>query len=329
MYRSIMVPLDGSPFGEHALPLALTIARRAGATVDLVHVVTTVGRNVFGGELDAPVLGVPRLEQMRERAGAYLDQLAASLSARWDVAITSTVLNGPPADTLRARALASGVDLVVMTTHGRGPLSRAWLGSVADALIRQMPVPILLVRPHEEALDLLEAAHEQAFQHVLIPLDGSDLAEDVCEPAVALGELMQAEYSLLQAIDVPTLGYAPAAQVAGLDEQVLEQWRAEAQAYLDQVAEPMRARGLRVRTNVMFAQPALAILDYARQHAVDLIAMATHGRGGLARILLGSVADKVVRSTGTPVLLHRPCDEPGRSSAIGMMADVEDIDYED
>jgi nucleotide-binding universal stress UspA family protein len=159
-------------------------------------------------------------------------------------------------------------------------------------------------------LDLLEEVHEQAFQHVLIPLDGSTLAEGVLEPAVALGKLMQAEYTLLQTIEVPILGYAPAAQVAGLDDQILEQWRVEAQAYLDQVAEHMRAQGLAVRVSVMVGQAAPAILDYARDHVVDVIAMATHGRGGAARMLLGSVADKVVRGAGAPVLLYRPPAEP-------------------
>jgi nucleotide-binding universal stress UspA family protein len=315
MYRSIMVPLDGSAFGEYALPLALSIARRAGATVNLVHVCTPLGPNVFGGALDAPVLGQSRLAQMREPASAYLDQLATCLSERWEVVITATVLEGPAVDTLRAHALASA-DLVVLTTHGRGPLSRFWLGSVADRLVRELPMPILLARPHEEPLDLLEEVHEQAFQHMLIPLDGSTLAEGVLEPAVALGKLMQAEYTLLQTIEVPILGYAPAAQVAGLDDQILEQWRVEAQAYLDQVAEHMRAQGLHVQVSVMIGQAAPAILDYARNHAVDMIAMATHGRSGAVRMLLGSVADKVVRGAGAPVLLYRPCAEPPQIGAM-------------
>jgi nucleotide-binding universal stress UspA family protein len=186
-------------------------------------------------------------------------------------------------------------------------------------------VPILLARPHEEPLDLLEEVHEQAFQHLLIPLDGSTLAEGVVEPAIALGKLMQAEYTLLQTIEVPILGYAPAAQVAGLDDQILEQWRVEAQTYLDQVAKDMRAQGLSVQVSVMVGQAAVAILDYARNHAVDMIAMATHGRGGTARMLLGSVADKVVRGAEAPVLLYRPSAEPpqiGATDAANSSADI-------
>jgi nucleotide-binding universal stress UspA family protein len=174
MYRSILVPLDGAAFGEHALPLALALARRSGATVRLVHVCPAPQQSFFAesGAADAgETAGLSR-----ERAGAYLDQLAACLSDRWEVPITTSVLEGPAAETLHDHALASSADLVVMTTHAHGPLPRLWLGSVADALVRRLPLPILLVRPHGEVLDVLEEVHEQPFQHILIPLDGSPLA---------------------------------------------------------------------------------------------------------------------------------------------------------
>jgi len=316
MYRTIMVPLDGSSLGEYALPLALGIAQRAGAAVDLVHVGTPLGPHAFGGELDAPVLGEMRRAQLRAGARAYLDQLAGSRSACWEVAITATVLDGGAVDRLYDHALAASADLVVMTTHGYGMLARAWMGSVADKLVRHLPTPVLLVRPHAEALDLLEVVHERGFEHVLIPLDGSALAEEILEPALALGTLMEAEYTLMEAIEAPVLGYAPSPQVAGLDERALERWRAEARAYLERVAGRMRARGLVVRTRVTSAPPALAIIDAARKHTADLIALSTHGRGGLARLLLGSVADTVVRGAGVPVLLQRPRGEVPPVAAV-------------
>jgi nucleotide-binding universal stress UspA family protein len=300
MFRKILVPLDGSSFGEYALPLALAIARRAAAPLELVHVYTPVGPNAFR----TPGSSLPE-----ERAQAYLEQLATSLSERWEVTIGVTVLAGPAANTLHDHAIDTGADLVVMTTHGRGMLARAWLGGVADTLVRRLPMPVLLARPHEEALDLLEGVHELAFEHVLVPLDGSPLAEEALAPATALGELMGAEFTLVQAIEPVMLTYAPAAQASGVDERFLEQWRAEAAAYLEGVAGPMRDRGLIVRTRVIYGPPAVAIIDYAREHAADLIAMCTHGRGGIARMLLGSVADKVVRGAGAPVLIKRPSAE--------------------
>jgi nucleotide-binding universal stress UspA family protein len=321
MFRTIMVPLDGSPFGEYALPLALSMARRSGAEVELIHVYTLpipiVSTN--GLMIPRPVAQPP--EQAWERARAYLDQLADCLSEPWEVPIETVLRAGAVADTLYDHALASGADLVVMTTHGYGPLSRVWMGSVADKLLRRLPMPLLLVRPRTEALDLLEQVHDQAFAHMLIPLDGSPLAEEILEPAMALGKLMGARYTLLQAVDPPLLGYAPALHARGIDEQILEQWRAEALAYLEGVAERMRAERLKVQTSVPLVPPAIAILDYAHEHAVDLIAMATHGRGGVARLLLGNVADKVVRGAGAPVLLQRPRAETAELSASARRAE--------
>jgi nucleotide-binding universal stress UspA family protein len=326
MYRVVMVPLDGSAFSEHALPLALGIARRAGASVRLVHVCEPPALSCFTDGMS--IVEEPSQALNQEQATNYLTQLAMCLSIHWKVPITTMVLEGPAADVLRTHVRTSGVDLVVMTTHAHGRLPRAWLGSVADALMHSLPLPIVLVRPVTRALDLLELAPEPALRHVLIPLDGSALAEEILAHAVDLGSVMQAEYTLLQAIDLQPTSYAPAMRLIGADEQVLAQWQAEVQGYLDQVADRLRAQGQSVRTSIMIAPPAVAILDYVRQHAVDLIAMATHGRGGLMRMVVGSVADVVLRSTDLPVLLYRPLASVAVDAA-NVAARTQTIDIEE
>jgi nucleotide-binding universal stress UspA family protein len=224
-------------------------------------------------------------------------------------------LDGPVADTISWHATATESDLLVMTTHGRGPLARFWLGSVADALVRQASVPILLVQPKEAPPDL---AQEPVIRRVLMPLDGSELAEQILEPALALGDATQAEYTLLRVVQpmIPG-GHIPAsAKVSVLREPLLKQLQArhrqewtEAQGYLERIAEQLRARALTVQTRVVSQErPATAILEDASAHGADLIALATHGRGGLKRLLLGSVADKVLRGAATPVLVNRPVD---------------------
>jgi nucleotide-binding universal stress UspA family protein len=299
MYRTIMVPLDGSAFGEYALPFALGIARRTRASVQLVHVCTPPSQ-AHGAESQQPD---------RERARGYLTDMAACLSARWEVPVSVAVLDGQAAEQLCAHAIAVSADLVVMTTHGYGPLSRMWMGSVVDTLMRRLPMPVLLTRPRDQALDLLEEVHDQVFSHVLIPLDGSALAEEILEPALALGMPFDARYTLVQVLNPPVLGYAPAVQTVALDAQILEQWRAVAQEYLDGLAQRLRGQGRQVDTHILFGAPAMAILDYLYEHPFDLVAMTTHGRNGVARMLLGSVADKVVRGAGVPVLLWRPAAE--------------------
>ena len=306
--KTILVPLDGSPFGEHALPMALGIAQRAGAGVELIHICTPPIPSVFADGLVRSDAVDPPIE-LAGAAQAYLDQLATRLSQHWQVPIRAVVRYGPAANTLYAHALASAADLVAMTTHGYGPLSQFWMGSVADRLIRLLPMPILLTRPHATALDLTADLPALAWQHVLIPLDGSALAAEIVPPAVALGRLTGARYTLLQALDPLVAEHTNPPYAAGLERSLLGEIRNRALAELEPIAERLRAQSLQVQTELVIGQPHITILDYAHNHVVDLIALATHGHGGIARMLLGSVADKVVRGASVPVLLQRPIAE--------------------
>jgi nucleotide-binding universal stress UspA family protein len=303
MYRSLLVPLDGSQFGEHALPLARAIARQTGATLHLVHVhvisvpISVDAIPVFDEALDA---------QDRAREQTYLDDLARRLSTGGALRITTAVLDDPIANALQTYALAHDIDLVVMTTHGRGAFSRFWLGSVADTLVRYAPMPILLLRPQQTPPDLDRIPE---MKHFLVPLDGSALAERILPPAAALGALTNAAFTLLQVVAPEAAGYETDWPATRPEAGVLRAIQAAAQTYLDHVAERLGAQSLGVHTAVLSGQTAPAILEYAHSHAVDLIALATHGRSGAARILLGSIADKIVRGATTPVLLYRPPKE--------------------
>jgi nucleotide-binding universal stress UspA family protein len=310
MYRSLLVPLDGSGFGEQALPLALSIARRAGATLQLVHVHTPLAAAYSDGSL---VLDASLDLHLKRHGQAYLDSIAQRLASVTSVPVRTVLLEGEIAATIRAAAASTGVDLVVMTTHGRGPLGRLWLGSVADALVRELSMPLLLVRPQDAAPDF---ASEPPLKHVLLPLDGSPLAEQMLEPALALGNLMGADYTLLRIIKpvVPIEDQLEGTSAAQLAQSFLKrvetihvQLCKEAQDYLERVAVRLRGRALHVQTRVAVEQqPAVAILQEAMASSHDLIALETHGRRGLSRLLLGSVADKVLRGASLPVLVHRP-----------------------
>jgi len=304
MYRSIMVPLDGSSFGEHALPLARSIARRTGATVQLAHVSVPFQPLV----MDAiPPYDKAFQTQDRARERAYLDGLAQRIGADGTINVSVSVLDGAVADALLTQASATKVDLVVMATHGRGALSRFWLGSVTDRLVRRATVPVLLVRPLEETPDL---AQEPVLRHVLVPLDGSALAEQVLAHAIALGTSMDAEYTLVQALEPVAGEYGTELYAADLGESGFADIRTAAQSYLEHVAARLRVESLPVRTAVVVGPPARTILEYAHSQAVDLIAMAAHGRSGLATMLVGGVADKVLRGASVPVLVYRPDRQP-------------------
>jgi nucleotide-binding universal stress UspA family protein len=313
MYRNIFVPLDGSTFGEHALPLALEVARRSKATLHLTHVLLPISA-VFA---EAPpfVSGAVEgrlLQEQKATQQKYLDGAARRLTAAGAPRVQTALLGGDVAETLRKQAAEVGAELMVMSTHGYGPFTRFWLGSVADELVRStLPAPLILVRPGEDAMDL---AKPPPLKRVLLPLDGSKLAEQMIEPAAVFAQTAGAELTLLRVIK-PLLPTTPAVEgqtfghmVQGLLAQtqaLQEKIRAEARDYLTAAAEPLRKRGLTVQVCVEADEsPAPAILRHARN--ADLVALATHGYRGLSRLFLGSVADKIVRGAQVPVMAWRP-----------------------
>lgn len=300
MYTSIVVPLDGSEFGVRALPVALTLAKRWDAKVHLVHVREPVAF------LEGETAYEPHLaDQQQQNVRDHLTAMAAQLTRGKSLRVDATFLDGPIIPELERYLEGGGHDLVVMTTHGRGGLSRASLGSVADGLIRRAPVPLLLLRDDTE---WLRDAVEPLFRRILIPLDGSEMAEEVLHQVVSLGTDGTTEYVLLSVI-------APHHQVESgesipetmVGHSVDEQQRDEAHHYLNGVARGLRSSGAIVKERVeVHLHTAQGILDAAAEHRVDVIALSTHGRGGLFRFLHGSVADKVVREADLPVFAYRP-----------------------
>lgn len=297
MYRLIMVPLDGSRFAESALPLALSVSRRVGAPLHLVTVQEPI-----------PSFAYDEWESAAEDwSRTYLDDVAGRVRARASADVTAALLSGHVTEVLEKEAEERSADLVVMATHGRGAFSRAWLGSVADAFLHHTRRPVLLVRPDESeaALDL---AGDAAFCRMLVPLDGTELSESVLEHAVSFGSLFGAAFHLVRIVPFPmqfTSPYLP--HTMQMNQQFVAEARESAETYLAQHAERLRHRGLAVDTAVLVvAQPGPGLLAEITDAECDLVAMATHGRAGLTRAILGSTADKVVRGAHVPILLHRP-----------------------
>jgi nucleotide-binding universal stress UspA family protein len=249
---------------------------------------------------------------LRRSAEQYLQQVAEQVkAANPDLTVVPRTIDLEPdldvADTLARHA--AGSELVVMTTHGRGPFARFWLGSTADEFVRHSTVPVLLLRPDEKmALDLKK---KPQIRHILIPLDGSELAERIIPAVARIGRLMGGEYTLLMVFEPASRSEA----LPGLEPYRLpEGWDpnpalVQAQAYLERVTRELRDHGATVHTKLeTHGSPVSAILDYAEKHPDTLIALATHGRSGLTRMLLGSVADKVIRAATGPVLVYRPTE---------------------
>ncbi|MFM7152220.1 MAG: universal stress protein, partial [Gemmataceae bacterium] len=196
MYRSIHVPLDGSTFAEQALPLGIALTKRCGGRLLLVTVSTPMAEAYVEG------MYFSTLELEQEMAGrheAYLKKISERIQKLHPIPVQTSVQHGEVAATLVDLMGRGDADLAVMATHGRGALSRFWLGSVADEMVRETHVPMILIRPDEETPDL---SKEPNLSKIVIPLDGTELAEQVLDHAVRLARVVPgAKIVLMRAIN--------------------------------------------------------------------------------------------------------------------------------
>lgn len=309
MYRSILVPLDGSPLAETALPVARDLAIRTGAALEVV--------SAFPSSMD--VLrrsGVPVVDpRFEHEQAADIQQYSAHLEKRLaaetpQLPLRVAAIEGIPADVIVERARSQHHDLIVMTTHGRSGLSRAWLGSVADRVVRESPVPVLVLREGLRGV----TAHTAQFGEVLVPVDFAHEALALAPHASTLAGV-DGRIHLFHAVVTPRLLPPPSQYELMAGEGVpthpatlspVATREAAAQRMAD-IATDLSARGVRTTSAVATHHSAEeAILEYAAAEHIGLIVMGTHGRGVMERLLLGSVADKVLRGANVPVLLARP-----------------------
>ncbi len=303
MLRSLLVPLDGSTFSEHSLPLASRVARASGASLHLAHVHVPYEPEQLLANTQFQFEGVNIAEyddRHREEERDYLAGLAKHFVDE-GLQADATLLDGRPVvDELSHYADEVDTDMIVMTSHGYSGVSRLWLGSVADQMIRHTELPLLLVHPRSGHV----AEGPLSMEHILVPLDGSRLAESVLGPATDLARATGARVTLVSVVRTPA-PYGPGILGLGggdLDEQIRSMG-----AYLETIAAGLRPDGLDVATHVSHGKaPAAVIANVAEDLGADVVAMATHGHGGLTRTVLGSVTDKLLRSTALPVLVMRP-----------------------
>jgi nucleotide-binding universal stress UspA family protein len=299
MYKVIMVPTDGSGFDREAIRVALRVAERTEAKVRLVRVLATGSFFEVAAEGTAVAIDVVRSE--RDRALCELYSLAAECRGTSKADITVDLHAGPVNDVLQGYARRNNIDLIVISTHGRSGISRLSLGSVTDSLIRHTHIPVLVVKP---PTSYLNPQVGQALKRIVVPLDRSPLAEQILPRVIALAKLEEAEITLVHVL-VPQ-SYSQKEIV----DQSLPWWEKDialARSYLFRIASHLRRDGIAVTTDVVIGDNiASAIGDFASREKADLIAIATHGRGGLARMLRGSVADAIMHSGRMSMLVFKP-----------------------
>ena len=283
MMKRYLVPLDGSELAEHALPWAQLLAQKFDAKVELLRCFEPLAAVYMMPEFASPAPVYFDQTAMFEQIDDYLKELAESLPEGLAV---KTRCEGDPGTIILERAESEDVEAIVLASHGRGGIGRWLLGSVTTKVVRGGRIPVLVISSHTEVTDSPE------FGKILLPLDGSPTSEVAIEKAVELAVAFGAELVLYQGI-----AHSPITNPAFDSELKLE--IANAKKYLEKLGSSHPE--LRYRVVVDVAGAAKGILKQAEE--CDLVVMGSHGRSGVQRWLLGSVAEKVIQSATKPVMI--------------------------
>jgi nucleotide-binding universal stress UspA family protein len=334
MFKRILIPLDGSARAESAIPVAASVARAYGASITLLRIAETPVE--YGPYLAPPAsYAKEAIEADLARLKEYLEQ-AAQAEALAGLNVEVKALFGAVAPTIIAAAQAYHTNLVVMCSHGYTGFKRWMLGSVADKVARHATTPILILR---EGAALPATALKQPVR-ALVALDGSPLSEAVFEPiaylvaGMAYATSHMGELRLLRVIDYP-YGVGKAKSQAHIDSYTRDEAVQAAQEYLKSLTARLDEGGLAnlditVATTVE-SDPdvAEAIIKQAEGVSVDLIAMATHGRGGMQHFVMGSITERVLHSSKLPLLIVRPSKEQAiKQDAKAAAIEVADVDMQ-
>jgi nucleotide-binding universal stress UspA family protein len=291
----MIVPLDGSRRAEQILPYARLLAHACGARVELLRVEDADVTPPFWPPLPGP-------EYLKDVAARYFGDAST---------IDTVEARGKPASVIAARAQAHPSALIAMTTHGLSGLKRWLLGSVASKVVQTAVNPVLLIRSLEDQ----QLAAEPALKRVVIPLDGSALAEIALREVIPLARNMELAVDLVRVYSSSPAESYPMGDMPYMENLARhrEALRREAETYLEGKTQELGVQGLEhVNTTVILGDAAAEIIDLARNTPDNLIAMTTHGRSGIERWVLGSVAEKVVQHSRDPVLLVRPTETQAR-----------------
>jgi nucleotide-binding universal stress UspA family protein len=290
MMKSILLPLDGSPLADQAVPFAVSLAQRSGARIILVRA-TEASTMLDVDASDAERGVISRAEHDLEAAAARLRTAGVEAEVH--------VYYDNPIPAILDASRRYHASLIVMSTHGRSGLGRMMYGSVADDILRHADAPVLLI---PSTIDHAWASDRTPT--ILVPLDGSALAEEALDGAEMLAELLGARLHLLRVVEPPTYPlYGDGYAFIPFDDATEQELARE---YLDTLAGRLATGGTPVQVEVAVGIPSAVIPSVARECQADAIAMATHGRGGLARLVLGSVATGTLQRTHVPLLLTRP-----------------------
>ncbi len=303
MYKRILVPLDGSKISEQVLPYVSAFASVLGSEVELIRCIEPISE-----EMADPAHGIfldRVVESFLARAKEYLGSVGEPLR-RAGLNVSAIAQEGDPATKILEQAEKEPTTLIAMSTHGRSGMTRWVLGSVTSKVLQATDNPMLVIHPHETGA----TTGKMKLSSMVVPLDGSKVAEQILPHAVAVAKALAQKVVLVRVTPAPADYYRYMEYPVGRYQDFSKEVDESAQKYLQDTAATLKGQGIaQVEHRMMHGQPAAAVVDVVKEVPEALVAMTTHGRSGVGRWVLGSVADRVVRHTGAPVLLIRATEE--------------------
>jgi nucleotide-binding universal stress UspA family protein len=294
MIDKILIPLDGSKTSEEVVPFATALANRLGAHPVFLNVVDmsefASARGVMHGLLVDDLV-----EHAKELADGYLDKVRARVKEQGVIGGLRVAV-GSPAQTIVDQASATNAGMIAMATHGRTGPARWALGSVTEGVLKASHTPLLVYRATGEDVP-------QAISSLLLPLDWSDASEQAVPLATFFAKALGVPLTIARV--VPTTPVAFAEEDGAEMAEVLEAIENEARQYLSSKSQELAAEGLDVKTKFLRGDPAGGLIDLTHKLPECMVVMSTAGRTGIGRMVLGSVADRVVRHSHRPVVLVR------------------------
>ncbi|MFC7138972.1 universal stress protein [Halosimplex aquaticum] len=299
MYESILVPTDGSETSEFAAAHAVALADAFDATVHVLGVVDVEGE---AGPFDAGGIDDEFVDRLESEAETAVESVAETATGR---RVETAVVDGDPAETIVNYAAEEGIDLVVMGTHGRTGLDRVVTGSTSAQVVRESTVPVVTVRDVDGTLTT-------EYDDVLIPTDGSPAAEVAIDHGIAVADAFDATVHAVYVVDTMALAGGADTAVPGggggggaATGDILEPLVSSGEDATERIAERAREEGLDATSEVIEGSPGSSLVDYVDSASIDFVAMGTHGRTGLDRVLLGSTTERLMRHANAPVLSVR------------------------
>jgi nucleotide-binding universal stress UspA family protein len=288
-FKRILVPLDGSQLAERALVPALALAAGLSAKLFFIRVAIPLSLNLDPKYYQA----ITELRQ--DEAKRYLWSIQSRFSSAAE--IVTQVVVGRPARSIINFAQEKEIDLIVISSHGRSGVNRWIYGSVADKVLHNAPCAKVIIHPQV----IIEPF---SIKRILVPLDGSPIAEQALDPALALAEALRARLIVLRVAPKPQIPVQPVPGWPGLDV-VMEAAEEEANAYLQGLQAAMGDSPVAISSHTATGLAAESIIEIADSQKVDLIVICSHGRSGIERWVFGSVAEKVLRAANSVTLVIR------------------------